>query len=216
MQIDTWELWRTQEQSCHVNNPPEIGQCDQGRVSHYSAYVQSVTEVQAVVKFAASHRLRLTIRNTGHDLAGRSSAPESLQLYTAGLKGIVHVESFTPQAPAGHSVAWEGPAVTVEAGVLTGDLYAAAADGGFTVVGGSCSTVGIAGGWLQGGGYGILTPSRGLGVDNLLEVGMVTAEVKELMSSIPAPNSGCLVCLLELPADSSYITGRVCHRKPIS
>ena len=69
--------------------------------SRISAYAQSVTEVQDVVKFAASHRLRLTIRNTGHDLAGRSSAPESLQLHNAGLKGIVRVESFTPQAPAG-------------------------------------------------------------------------------------------------------------------
>lgn len=110
-------------------------------------------------QIAVSHRLRPTIRNTGHDLAGRSSAPESLQLHTAGLKGIVHVESFTPQAPAGQSAPSDGPAVTVGAGVLTGDLYSAAADGGFTVVGRSCSTVGVAGGWIQGGGYGILTPS---------------------------------------------------------
>ncbi|KAJ5720244.1 FAD-binding type 2 [Penicillium malachiteum] len=156
--------------------PPESSQCHQGRVSHYSAYVQSVAEVQHVVRFAASHRLRITIRNTGHDLAGRSSAPNSLQIHTAGLKGIHHMDSFTPHAPVGQSVIPEGPAVRVGAGVLTVDLYSAAADGGFTVVGGSCSTVGIAGGWIQGGGYGILTPSRGLGVDNLLEVGVVTAE----------------------------------------
>lgn len=133
--------------------------------------------MQRVVKFAASHNLRLAIRNTGHDLAGRSSAPDSLQLHTAGLKGITQVESFTPQAPTGQSVPSEGPAVTVGAGVLSGELYSAAAKSGYTVVGGSCSTVGIAGGWMQGGGYGILTPSRGLGVDNVLEIGVVTAQV---------------------------------------
>ncbi|KAJ5158305.1 FAD-binding type 2 [Penicillium coprophilum] len=176
LQVPTWEHSRPQKQSCHVSDPLEPGQCDQGRVAHYSAYVQSVSEVQEVVQFAASNRLRLVIRNTGHDLAGRSSGPNSLQLHTAGLKGIHHVESFTPQAPSGRSIPAEGPAVTVGAGVLTGELYSAAAEGGYTVVGGSCSTVGIAGGWMQGGGYGILTPSRGLGVDNVLEVGIVTAQ----------------------------------------
>ncbi|KAJ5493910.1 FAD-binding type 2 [Penicillium fimorum] len=176
LQVHTWEYSRQQKQSCHVSDPLEPGQCDRGRVAHYSAYVQSVLEVQEVVQFAASNRLRLVIRNTGHDLAGRSSAPNSLQLHTAGLKGIRHVESFTPQAPDGRSIPSEGPAVTVGAGVLTGELYSAAAEGGYTVVGGSCSTVGIAGGWMQGGGYGILTPSRGLGVDNVLEVGVVTAQ----------------------------------------
>nr|L0E2Q5.1 RecName: Full=FAD-linked oxidoreductase phqH; AltName: Full=Paraherquamide biosynthesis cluster protein H; Flags: Precursor [Penicillium fellutanum]AGA37275.1 oxidoreductase [Penicillium fellutanum] len=176
LQVDTWEHSRPLKQSCHAQDLPEHGQCHQGRVAHYSAYVNSVSAVQQVIQFAASHRLRLAIRNTGHDLAGRSSAPNSLQLHTAGLKGIDYVESFTPQAPAGQSVPSDGPAVTVGAGVLTGELYSAAAEAGYTVVGGSCSTVGIAGGWMQGGGYGILTPSRGLGVDNVLEIGVVTAQ----------------------------------------
>ncbi|KAJ5950551.1 FAD-binding type 2 [Penicillium vulpinum] len=176
LQVHTWEHSRPLKESCHVIDPPEVGRCDQGRVAHYSAYVRSVAAVKEVVQFAASHRLRLAIRNTGHDLAGRSSAPNSLQLHTAGLKGIHHVESFIPRAPPGKSVPSEGPAVTVGAGVLTGELYSAAAESGYTVVGGSCSTVGIAGGWMQGGGYGILTPSRGLGVDNVLEIGVVTAQ----------------------------------------
>ncbi|KAJ6103987.1 FAD-binding type 2 [Penicillium sp. IBT 18751x] len=176
LQVDTWEHSRSLKQSCHAQDQPGYGDCHQGRVAHYSAYVDSVWAVQQVIQFATAHRLRLAIRNTGHDLAGRSSAPNSLQIYTAGLKGIEYVKSFTPQAPAGQSVPSEGPAVIIGAGVLTGELYSAAAEGGFTVVGGSCSTVGIAGGWMQGGGYGILTPSKGLGVDNVVEIGIVTAQ----------------------------------------
>lgn len=151
------------------------GSCDQGRVARYSATVSSVDEVQSVVRFAADHRLRLSIRNTGHDLAGRSTAPDAIQIHTAGLKGIKHVSDFYPTTPDGSDVESQGPAVTVGAGVLTGELYAAGAAAGYTVVGGSCSTVGVAGGWMQGGGYGILTPLYGLGVDNVLQFTLVTA-----------------------------------------
>lgn len=151
--------------------------------------MESVQQVQQVVRFAAIHHLRLSIRNTGHDLAGRSSAPGSLQIHTAGLKGIQHTDSFHPTAPWGRAVESAGPAVTVGAGVMTGELYTAAAEAGYTVVGGSCSTVGIAGGWIQGGGYGILSPSRGLGVDNVLELSMVTAEVSDLLNYLKSTDS---------------------------
>lgn len=123
----------------------------------------------------ATHNIRLAVRNTGHDLAGRSTSPDSLQLMTSALNGYQFTDAFQPAAPWGQKVPSEGPAVTVGAGITTGELYTAAANAGYTVVGGSCSTVGIAGGWMQGGGYGILSPSKGLGVDNVLEFSIVTA-----------------------------------------
>lgn len=36
--------------------------------------------------------------------------------------------------------------------------------------------VGAAGGWLQGGGHSSLSPRYGLGVDNVLEIEIVTAD----------------------------------------
>ncbi|RHZ66420.1 hypothetical protein CDV55_106611 [Aspergillus turcosus] len=176
LQVVNWENWRHGKQSCYRPPDGKVSKCDQGRVAVFSAYVQSVRQVQEVVKFAAANDLRLTIRNTGHDLAGRSSAPHSLQIHTAGLKEVHFTESFHPITPFGQEAESQGPAVTIGAGVLTGELYSAAAERGHTVVGGSCSTVGIAGGWMQGGGYGILSPTQGLGVDNVLEFSMVTAE----------------------------------------
>ncbi|KKK13837.1 hypothetical protein ARAM_001602 [Aspergillus rambellii] len=176
LQLMNWEYSREGKESCHVGKEGHPAQCAQGRVALYSASVQTVPQVQEVVRFAAAHRLRLTVRNTGHDLAGRSTSPGSLQIHTAGLKGIQAIDSFRPAVPWGQEVDSYGPAVTVGAGVLTGELYADAAKEGYTVVGGSCSTVGISGGWMQGGGYGILSPSKGLGVDNVLEFSMITAE----------------------------------------
>ena len=155
------------------------GSCDQGRVARYSAAVRSVDEVQSIVQFAADRRLRVSIRNTGHDLAGRSTAPDAIQIHTAGLKGIEYISNFYPTVTDGSRTEPQGPAVNVGAGVLTGELYDAGAAAGYTVVGGSCSTVGVAGGWMQGGGYGILSPLYGLGVDNVLQLTLVTAMVSE-------------------------------------
>lgn len=46
------------------------------------------------------------------------------------------------------------------------------------IVGGDSNQVGAAGGWLLGGGHSILSPKYGLGVDNLLEVDIVTPDGK--------------------------------------
>lgn len=40
-------------------------------------------------------------------------------------------------------------------------------------LGGACPTVGAAGGYLAGGGYGILTQEHGLAVDNALQIKVV-------------------------------------------
>lgn len=43
-------------------------------------------------------------------------------------------------------------------------------------MGGDCGHVGAAGGWLQGGGHGVLASRFGLGVDNTLQWEIVTAD----------------------------------------
>lgn len=71
-----------------------------------------------------------------------------------------------------------GPAVTIGAGVMHGEIFAHGAKYGFMVVGGECPTVGAAGGFLQGGGVSSFhSHKRGLAVDNVLEYKLVTADV---------------------------------------
>lgn len=54
------------------------------------------------------------------------------------------------------------------------EAYTFANAHGHTVVGGSCATVGMAGGFSQGGGHGPLMSHYGMGADNVLEWEVVT------------------------------------------
>ena len=140
----------------------------------YSAAVESVDQVQAAVRFAQRHRVRLVVRNTGHDTAGRSSAPDSFQIHTHRMKQIEYHDNFR----AVSSDIDQGPAVSVGAGVLLGEMYARGARDGWVVVGGECPTVGATGGFLQGGGVSSFHSFiNGLAVDNVLEFEIVTAKV---------------------------------------
>lgn len=142
---------------------------------------RSTKDVQETIIFAKNHDLRLIVKNTGHDLAGRSSSPNALQIHTHGLQGIRFHKDFRPDG----SAETLGPAVTVEAGVMMGDLYARSAQHGYILVGGDCPTVGVAGGFLQGGGISdFLSLHHGLAVDNALEFEVVTADVSRLKSII--------------------------------
>lgn len=164
-----WEIDSQNNETCFMEDPF----CKQGRIPQYSVMATSALHVQHAVRFAKTYNLRLVIRNTGHDGAGRSSAPDSLQVYTHHLKGIVHHRAFIPDGLSSS----KGQAVTVGAGVMLGDLYKQGATGGYSIVGGECATVGAAGGFLLGGGLSPLAQTNGLAVDNILELEVVMANV---------------------------------------
>jgi FAD/FMN-containing dehydrogenase len=68
------------------------------------------------------------------------------------------------------------PAVTYGAGQDFASLYQFAEDNGLTFLGGTDKTVGAAGGWVQGGGHGMLSNTLGLGVDRVLQFKVVTPD----------------------------------------
>ncbi len=177
LQWENWEAWPEQNQQCYVESPQSVP-CTQGRVSLYSAEVESAAHIQAVVNFAVKYNIKLAIKNTGHDFLGRSSAPYSLQLSTYKLKNITVVNTFVPSVPAGTSAPTNVKAVTLSAGVQQHEMYEYLATQGVMVVGGSSNTVGIAGGYIQGGGHSIMGWIAGLGSDNALEFTLVTANVR--------------------------------------
>lgn len=63
------------------------------------------------------------------------------------------------------------------------EAYEAASSQGLRVVGGSCPTVGLAAGFVQGGGHGLLGSAHGLGADKTLEFEVVTAQGEHLTAS---------------------------------
>ncbi|GKZ51323.1 hypothetical protein AbraIFM66951_005470 [Aspergillus brasiliensis] len=166
-----WEAGASLNESCLIRGPAETF-CHRGRLSQFSAAVQSAEDVQKAVLFAQKHRLRLVIKNSGHDGCGRSASPNSFQIHTYLLKDIRYHADFIPRG----STTGSGAAVTVGAGVAQGELYEWGAREGFIIVGGECPTVGAIGGFLQGGGVSsILGQKRGLAVDNVLEFQAVLA-----------------------------------------
>ncbi|GAA5867030.1 hypothetical protein JCM8547_008415 [Rhodosporidiobolus lusitaniae] len=148
------------------------------------AYVLEALDADDVihaVQFARSHRLRLRVKNTGHDYLGRSSDAGSFTLWTNKLKSSAYEESFVPEgAPAGTK---GEKALRAGAGMVVQDLYEAANKHGVVVTAGVSRTVGGAGGFVLGGGHGPFAPSFGLAADNVLEYTVVTANGTLLRTS---------------------------------
>jgi FAD/FMN-containing dehydrogenase len=86
------------------------------------------------------------------------------------------------------SPSYSGPAIKLGAGVQAYQAYEAAHAAGYRVTGGTCPTVGLVGGYTQGGGHGALTSMYGLGADNVLEWEVVTPK-GELVVASPQKNS---------------------------
>ena len=93
---------------------------------------------------------------------------------------MAYSDSFVPQGSSSPSNS-SGPAVTLGAGVQLRELYHFAGSKNVSVVAGFASTVGAAGGYIQGGGHGPLSLWKGLGADNALEFNVVTANMSILV-----------------------------------
>ena len=102
------------------------------------------------------------------DYLGRSTGAGSLAVWTHHLKNITYI-------PAYKGSEYNGTAFKLGAGVQGFEIMAAARDKGLVVVSGECPTVGIAGGYTQGGGHSAISSSFGLAADNVLNWELVTA-----------------------------------------
>jgi len=98
-----------------------------------------------------------------------------LGIWTHHLKSISFV-NYTSQQ-------YSGPAIKMGAGVQAWEAYEAASANGVRVVGGTCPTVGLAGGYTQGGGHSTLSSLYGLGADQALEWEVVTADGQYLVAT---------------------------------
>ncbi|SPQ21599.1 3e7567a7-fedb-4333-9972-a6d3adc3bb36 [Thermothielavioides terrestris] len=165
--------------SCNPFYGPS-GACTLGNLAVYAIDVRNAQDAVAGVRFAQANNIRLTIKNTGHDFLGRSSGAGSLALWTHNIKDIAFFNY------RGRDYA--GPAARLGAGVQYSDLYPVASAHSLRVLGGSCPTVGVVGGFSQGGGHGPLSAKYGLGADQVLEWEVVTADGRHITAS-PSQNA---------------------------
>ncbi|KAI1660631.1 FAD-binding domain-containing protein [Daldinia decipiens] len=165
------ELWTyfTNDTCRPIGNP--AAPCTLGYYGIYVIMAQSKDHIKAGVDFARENNLRLIIRNTGHDFIGRSTGWGALIINTHSFQDI----EFTTEY--GGPGDYKGGAVTIGAGVQGRALLtqAHAQDPPVTVLTGECPTVGVAGGLVQGGGHGPLTPLYGLVADTALSFDVLTA-----------------------------------------
>jgi len=140
--------------------------------SVYAVAARTTADVVAAVNFARENRLRLVVKGGGHSYQGTSNAADSLLVWTRAMNDIVLHDAFVPQ---GCAVPGE-PAVSVGAGAIWMHVYdAVTTKGGRYVVGGGCTTVGVAG-LIQSGGFGSFSKQYGTAASWLLEAEVVTAD----------------------------------------
>ena len=111
----------------------------------------------------------LLCRNKGHDFGGRALGAGSLSIWTHHLDEF----EFLPEYKKGRYV---GPAAHFGAGLEQYMLFNYMSRHNVTFVGSGVRTIGANGGWFAHGGHGNLASFYGLGADQALELGVVTAD----------------------------------------
>jgi hypothetical protein len=106
--------------------------CTIGGSPLYSINVSYPSQISAGIQFARNENIRLVIKNTGHDISGKSTGAGSLSIWTHNLKSISFISNYS-------SPYYTGPVMKVGAGVELEEYYKAAKNYGVTAVGGECS-----------------------------------------------------------------------------
>ncbi|PBK88213.1 FAD-binding domain-containing protein [Armillaria gallica] len=169
-----WETCQATAEECAMNwlrPAARDGDCRQGAVPSYYIDVVDHTDVATAFEFSRRAGVPVVVKNTGHDYMGRSSGPGTLGIWTHHLKSISYNRAFIPQGC--ESTADPVPAVTFGSGAQFYDLLRFANENNLTIPGGSDATVGVGGGYLQGGGHSPLSNIFGLAVDRVLEYEVV-------------------------------------------
>ena len=133
---------------------------------------REATDVQAAVRYARREGLEISVRGGGHAYAANTVGEGGLLIDLSRMKAIaIDLETGTAR---------------VEPGVTWGEFQSATEPQGLAPVGGTVSTVGVAG-FTLGGGSGYLSRKYGMGVDNLLSAEVVTAD-GELVAASESEN----------------------------
>jgi len=174
--------WRASQpgamQSPNLEQDPVTGDCcfdpskpcDLGDIPPFAVAASTPADVSAALLFATAHKIQVSVKASGHEYQGRSTAPNALLVWVHTMRGIVTEPTFRPcpgDAPR--------PALTAQSGDSWGGVYAAADQAGATVVGGSEISVSAAGGYTLGGGHSWTSPTYGMAVDNVLRFTAVLA-----------------------------------------
>ncbi|KAK1758511.1 hypothetical protein QBC47DRAFT_143717 [Echria macrotheca] len=160
--------------------PGEAYPCSPRGYPVFVVNASTAAHVQAGLQFARKNNIRVIVKSSGHDYLGRSVAPFSLSIWVHHLKSTP--KTHTSFRPSGCNVEINSTAVTVAAGTQMEELYSFLDKLNQTTIGGGGKTVSL-GGYLTGGGHGLLSPTHGLAADNVLEMEVVTPTGKIVIAN---------------------------------
>jgi FAD/FMN-containing dehydrogenase len=132
------------------------------------AYPNDASDVAAAVRLAGERGLRVAVQGTGHAAASMGDLDGTLLLKTARMTGL----EIDPGARTARA----------EAGVVWGDVAAAATEHGLAGLHGSAPDVGVVG-YTLGGGIGWLSRMHGFASNRMLAADVVTADGERLRVS---------------------------------
>lgn len=128
---------------------------------HAVVVAAGADDVAATIGYAAHHGLRVAPQGTGHNAAPLGDLAGTVLLKTSGMRGV----RIDP----------ERRVARVEAGVVWGEVTAAAAEHGLAALAGSAADVGVVG-YCTGGGISWLARKHGLACNSVLALDVVTAD----------------------------------------
>ncbi|KAM6495652.1 hypothetical protein JOM56_008358 [Amanita muscaria] len=133
------------------------------------AFVRDEEDVALAIKYAKENRLPIAIRGGGHSPSGSSSIAQGLVIDLSRHFNNVTIDSDERLAYVG-------------AGALWRDVDETAIKYGLATVGGTVNHTGV-GGLTLGGGFGWLSSSHGMVIDNLVEATLVLADGSTVTAS---------------------------------
>lgn len=142
----------------------EARQVWNGMIDRRPAFIvrcAGAADVAEAVRFANTHRLRVSVRGGGHNVAGNAILDDAMVIDLSEMRGV-RVDPLRRTA-------------TAEGGATLGDLDHETAPFGLAAPVGVVSATGVAGLTLHGG-LGWLSRKHGAALDNLLSVDIVTAD----------------------------------------
>ena len=125
-------------------------------------------DVAPTIDFARRHGLRLAVRGGGHNVAGNGTVDDGIVLSLKALDSV-HVDAETRRVRVGGGATLR----QVDTATIAEDLVVPA---------GVVSPTGV-GGLTLGGGFGWLTRTHGLTIDNLVAAEVVTASGEHVRAS---------------------------------
>ncbi|KAI4594301.1 hypothetical protein KJ359_008576 [Pestalotiopsis sp. 9143b] len=140
-------------------------QCVIGTYVQYAVNASDVDQISKTVEFAKEKNIRFVIKNTGHDYFGKSTGAGAISVWTHNMKSLEVLDW--------QGAHYSGPAIRAGPGVQGFEAIQFGSLHNLVAVTGSCPTVGLAGGYTQGGGHSALASKFGLAADNALEFEVV-------------------------------------------